>query len=1592
MAEDFLDLNGASVNSFSGGMDNDISDTYSKSSDYIYARNAISNTANGDLGKLPNEPANAHCVSAPYTIIGFLYIKSGDWLIYSTDDVNSEIGRWDEDLCQYTTIVNDPCLAFKRSNLITGVVKERHDCDYQAYWSDGGLNPDRTMAIGDVPWIQSCVDESGIPNGPNGCLTCTDTDRLDCDAIRLAPLLQWPCISIKKGAAGGELLNGSYFVVISYLVNGQRITDYSSPSNIQPIFTHANIGGSLDIELDGLDVNFEEFELVLISTTNQETVARKVGVYSTNIRDISLDRVSNESPAIPVEFLPIMSPVYEKSDAMFSVNDYLLRTGPSEPFDFNYQPLANMIVSKWVSVEYPFDYYKKGGSNVGYMRDENYVFFIRFIDRFGRRTPSYLIPGRPPVPSDVTPVTGADAYYDTSTGYGNETWKVLNTASVTSVTPATLSDGGIVIAEGLMGYHETSERYDSRRPDIWNASSLPAGVIPVGQTPVDLCGKNIRLHRFPENATDSALRTNHYSSGGGNIRVMGVKFENIIAPVDNQGNAISGIVGYEILRGSRQGNKTIVAKGMLNNMRTYTKAVNNNRQGLFPNYPYNDTSNVVNDKFIKNTGVSFNHFTFHSPDTQFKNPYLSAKELKIYGSMFGTAFGRFVHPDKHPKAKFITDFAAITFALTGMGLALLSTVGRRTVRYKGGQGLDLGLAGTGSASNPALIVPNATSIGTMLATPSISSLYAQSVLDATTGTPTASTLFMSGQASSMVPLAGRISSTVDYEADTGAGYAPGPSVLIGNSARYADTLINAFLAISPYQQHALQFLSHGKYDSFVGPISGNRKRQLEDAVYLEAANQDYGALHSITNIFRSRAVALSTPNSNNQNILPTSVVDQSVNPAALYSISNYSEPQLNLNDCIVASHYVSLRQRLQNQYGQVIGVKQVVASNCIEPIQGTITNSGVIFGGDTYIGRFTEKNTMPLFADFMYDMPDGSEFNYKLRKYMPGVEYWANTEKYNAGALVQAFADPITGIATIISGSPVVPSQYHNMDGPGVNFFTLKDKYFYLFVSGVRDFFVESDVNIDLRDWGDNDSERHYDNQVYTDLEALFHPTIIKSGNYYKYDYSLSVSHLINDKISWGYVHPRDYNPTVAEYCYKYRPRRVIYSLQSNLEAKQDYWRIFLANNYKDFMSKVTSIKPINKTGAVFFLKSHHPMMFNGVDELQTNLGVKLTIGDGGLFSAPMQNLASADEYHEHGSCQSLRSVINTPAGLFWVSQYQGKIYRYAGQMKDMSAIKQKWWFAKFLPSRLMAQFPNYDMVDNPVVGVGVQCVYDNKNELLYVCKKDYELRSEFLENATYSGNNIFIINELEVELGDPYYFSDASWTYSFDPKKEEWLSFHDWHPDLTVGSRGTFHTSKESGVWEHNNRCDLFCNYYGVDFPFEVGFRASTPNDVRIVRSIEYYMECYRWGDNCHDRFHVLDENFDEMIVWNSEECSGLLRMINSHKESPMSRIMYPIYNPGHVDILFSKEEQKYRVNQFCDLTDDRGEFNPAAQRNIWITEPNGYVRNLNPVNIDYAKRQTERKKFRHTSNMVLLRKNICGNNNLVVNLANTKHLKSLR
>jgi hypothetical protein len=174
----------------------DYTDTFIGDGLYTHARNAVNNSHDGQVGIIGNEPSNILCVNLPYTMIGCIHLTDDQWVIFTTDDINSEIGIFDESDCSYKKLVNSSCLNFKKSHLITGAYRKRFDCERLIYWDDG-VNPTRTMDIDNVPYIYTSQIK-------DSCEIKTYTDELDCQAIRMSPLLQHPCIKLKKDVFESE--------------------------------------------------------------------------------------------------------------------------------------------------------------------------------------------------------------------------------------------------------------------------------------------------------------------------------------------------------------------------------------------------------------------------------------------------------------------------------------------------------------------------------------------------------------------------------------------------------------------------------------------------------------------------------------------------------------------------------------------------------------------------------------------------------------------------------------------------------------------------------------------------------------------------------------------------------------------------------------------------------------------------------------------------------------------------------------------------------------------------------------------------------------------------------------------------------------------------------------------------------------------------------------------------------------------------------------------------------------------------------------------------------------------------------------------
>jgi len=1533
-------LNSNYINIPSKGLITDL-DEYNISKEfYTYARNANLNSHQGKLSFLQNEPSNKHCVDLPYTCIGFVKLIGGRWALFLTDNTNSEIGIFNSNDCSYNKVVNSKCLNFNTSNLVKASSKENFDCSESIYWTDGN-NPTRVLNLSKIPYLFTEADDA--------CKTKTFTNQLDCNKILLNPQLTIPVISVSLGG-GGQLDNGTYQFGIAYTINEQRVTDYHSITIPQSIFSHFNLGQSLNVTINNLDREFDQYELIVIYTQKQNTTTKSLGFFSTSSTFHQIDNINRpQYNTLPLEDVLTIRPKYYKAEDIVNNDQYLLWSGVTTRPELNYQKQAMSIVPKWVLYQVSPDYYLQGGKNLGYRRRERYAFAIQWLYNTGEWSSAFHIPGRKPIAKDITQATGADAYESLdSKEIPPKYFQVYDTAKKGTVIGANSNTEGPIL-EGEMGFWQSTEVY-------------PDNTIMFGD---DACTP-IRHPQFP-----SECLAPRYQKGGNFINLLGAKFENIEHPKDNNGNYISDIVGYRIVRSSRDGNKSVIANGVFTNVRSYKETINqggDNQEVLYPNYPYND---LGNDNFISSTQTSYSsgersftpltniktdQFNFYSPNTLFNNTALG-EEVIFETEEIGNVSGSFQRVFNHPKEKVLSNSIFWLAVAIGAIDGVLSVFGKKCTTS-----LKNGVVNITQAIPPSNITITAAGME-----------FIQKCEGLVNGLSFTEIL--------QLPAAEAVAKAALKILQTAATAGMGVYFAF-NTANQLIADIESFMT---YEDYALQYNSHGNFNNFSCAQTDNKRRKLNYYQYL------YDGINTVNNVkfnnFKRESSVYLQLNSSITAPLKKDNTRKTMTDAGLCS------NPFNSFNTTASLYYGMIKNKIPDQYGQVDSIvyqdtgyiQLSLVSNSAIGNSDLFYSSDTVFGGDTFVNKFSFNRHHQFFRQNIANsnFPNGVEYDYSQYRNVGFPRFWLNSERYDLSEVI------------VVGKTPgKLPTNKYNLDcikSPGsLNLLNLSNVkgYFYLFNNGIIDFFVESDYNLDYRDY--TGGFQNFYSKTQTSLTELFRSDRIDTPEQFIYDKSLS-KQLVENSILQQRI---DYNPTVDQTCFSHYKNRVVYSLPASKDLKSDNWLVYLTNNFYDFplsdFGAITGMHAVDNQQILFTFDKAAPYISIGRDELQTTSGLKVVIGDAALFAREPRPLVYTDYWY--GNSQSRWAFVNTQFGSLYASQRQGRIFNWKGQLDEVSRKGMHWWFKNYLPSKLLETFPNFKRADNPVSGVGLTSGWDNTDEKYYLSKRDYSVKDTYIGTLLYDENkDQFTYGGNKVKLGDPTYFDDASWTISYSPANEAFVSWHDWQPDWIIQGERHFFTIKFNQIWTHNERTDSFCNFYNQDYPFEIEYLINNMGNVQILKNIEYILEAGKYFDDGRYFHQILDDNFDTIVVHNLEQSSGYLNMKLRQRNNIAEVTNYPTLTPEGWVVSYKKVEQKTRVNEFFDLTKDRGEYTKNNYP-LWTISPNGYIKTVTDAAINQGKNPFERKKFRNIWHKIYLSKIKSGERKYTFKIANANETQSPR
>lgn len=1477
-------------NSARGGMNMDLSTGQIPKGVLSYALNASVENFDANSTSYQNEAGNELCLNFPegYQLIGSHSIYEQDkhiFFLVNPETGDSEIGYMDNNDCNYKTYINSKCLNFSIHYPIHKAVHKITNCTTEIYWTDG-KNPRRFLDLNKIPYKTEKIS--------NSCDVKT-LNEIDCNKISVQPNFNIPQLDIIDVVSGGNLTAGTVQFAAQYSdVAGNGYTSYYSVTNPLPIANtdiitsdfNYNVGKSVILNISNIDTTgyFQYFNVAVIKTINGITSVELVGTYTIDedSKQIVYSGQNENQVRLTIGDIFEKFPLYEIADDITSVQDILVWKGLTSIDRINYQQIANKIKLQWQSYRIPANENYADEINAtkfrSQLRDEVYPYEIVFLQAGGKQTDSFHIPGRAISDIDLSypEVTTNNPDYIGDGVNPDPYWKTYNTAYVTETDPSYVpfSDYKGPYQTGEFAYWESTETYPCNS-DIWG----------------ELAGKPIRHHKFPDVKVSPIFESlvPEIDSSGKYINLqmedcaifpIGVKInineiKALIIQSDLTQSQKDAIIGFKIVRGNRDVNKSIVAKGILRNVGKYERE---GTEYYFPNYPYND---LREDPFLLSKSNGYSNecssyeivatadgeyqytdcFTNAPKGEPFKNgdiikvcslslPTLNPTDVGTISAVSYDTYEIIVegYYRKPPFTINIPKFAIFTYkdARDNEDKSIkVYTDSPKTIQVY-----------LGSKPEYTVVPWPVEEYSNQYSINQVSSMkdtgcYPERLHAFETDDSKYRHVFNSPETSFGKPFLGDVLKleSVLY----GGGKAHFSEVkknalyklltkeaqedALLSSAKIADITSSfdstaMFTAYQAYLQIYLSEITRKNYGwSYNSILNYNysadidneleiKQRKLENAQYLFSGVQSVGENINFNNFQRESSVYLKTT----EDVIPLPYPNETpalldlFNNAVIEDKSRYINSQQDCSqpekifDISSVVYYASIKNNIPNQWGQVYSYETIDTGTQVI-FDNTNESSVTVFGGDTFINKFSFKTKLPFFIDNRVGAPDDSDIFYDEIGNVAYPEYW-----HSARSILFDFnPDDFDTDLPDNNFSNIISIKAHVLDCPNnqlpkpdpeaspkvVNINrTFYDGKMYMFAYGIPTFYVESSINIDLRQAFNNkegDFYPHVSNNIPDDWVQESNVPISQDNTYY-YNSTYSKQ---NKENFFSHL-PDDWR---EQLCFTKYPFRGIFSdsQQSFTDNRINSWLIYRPVSYFDFpqnYGEFTSIDGIDNKQVLarFHNKS---LLYNALYTTQTNTQGQVYLGQS-LFSKETPPLDFAETNLGYMGSQH-KFLLKIPQGQVTVDSKRGQIFLISGSSaRELSGFGSG--VNRFLTNHLIFEisksFPEVD-IDNHFNRIGLHGVFDSKYNRIIISKLDYvplsnNVKYDSVSKEFYTEriiNNV-VFKEI-ISVTDNSYFCNKSWTLSFNFNTNSWVSFHSYIPNWYIAENNFFY----SGI---NDSCDL--------------------------------------------------------------------------------------------------------------------------------------------------------------------------------------------
>jgi hypothetical protein len=176
-----------------------------------------------------------------------------------------------------------------------------------------------------------------------------------------------------------------------------------------------------------------------------------------------------------------------------------------------------------------------------------------------------------------------------------------------------------------------------------------------------------------------------------------------------------------------------------------------------------------------------------------------------------------------------------------------------------------------------------------------------------------------------------------------------------------------------------------------------------------------------------------------------------------------------------------------------------------------------------------------------------------------------------------------------------------------------------------------------------------------------------------------------------------------------------------------------------------------------------------------------------------------------------------------------------------------------------------------------------------------------------------------------------------------------------------TYKESRTGCIWRHLTNIEIYNIFYGniepyvIEYPFTYRYHDEITQNIKDFTSAYKYLPIPDGVYNDNDKIQTDDQYFNKAIIYNGQQCSGVLELVPKPMNNLKAYMQYPIYNTESKTITYTKSDNFYQYNNFWSVVK-----NKSLPLFVTGCESLSIDKVINQANMDYGVRSFKKDTIR--------------------------------